>query len=285
MAGSAKRERQLARERYLRQQEHRQQVAARRRRRQMVATVAFVVVAVVAGVVALGLLLGGDGGEDVTATPKDAGSASPTPTATSPSPSPSTTEGSGCTYSKTEEPAAKDVGLPAYDESDADRYREPFTATVVTDQGDITIEMAATDAPCTTNSFRHLATENYFDSTPCHRLTTDNIFVLQCGDPTGEGSGGPGYQFGVENAPADGMYPAGTVAMARTSEPGSNGSQFFLVYEDTQLPDPNGYTVFGRITEGLDVVTAVAEAGVEGGEGDGKPAQPVTIENVRVGAA
>ncbi len=145
--------------------------------------------------------------------------------------------------------------------------------------------MAAAKAPCTTNSFRHLATSGYYDNTSCHRLTTDNIFVLQCGDPTGSGSGGPGYQFGVENAPADGKYPAGTVAMARTQDPGSNGSQFFLVYKDTELPDPDGYTIFGTITKGLDVVQKVADAGVEGGGGDGDPAQKVTIESVTVGKA
>jgi peptidyl-prolyl cis-trans isomerase B (cyclophilin B) len=108
--------------------------------------------------------------------------------------------------------------------------------------------------------------------------------VLQCGDPTGSGSGGPGYQFGEENLPADAEnnYPAGTVAMANAG-PGTNGSQFFLVYEDTTLPP--SYTVFGTITEGLDVVRTVAEAGVEGGGGDGAPAQPVSIERVEIGKA
>jgi len=179
---------------------------------------------------------------------------------------------------------AEDVGLPAYDAADPETYREPFTATLTTDQGDVVVEMAAAEAPCTTNSFRHLATEKYFDDTSCHRLTTGGIFVLQCGDPTGSGSGGPGYQFPEENVPAeeDANYPAGTVAMANAG-PGTNGSQFFLVYEDTTLPP--GYTIFGTITEGLDVVRAVAEKGVDGGGGDGKPAQPVTIERVRLGTA
>jgi peptidyl-prolyl cis-trans isomerase B (cyclophilin B) len=164
-------------------------------------------------------------------------------------------------------------------------YRKPFTMTVTTDRGPITIAMAADKAPCTSNSFRHLATAKYFDNTTCHRLTTVNLFVLQCGDPTGQGSGGPGYQYGVENAPADGTYPAGTVAMARTSDPGSNGSQFFLVYKETKLPDPNGYTIFGTITKGLDVVQKIAAAGVAGGGGDGAPAQKVTIKTVTVGKA
>lgn len=281
MAGSVKRERQLARERYERQQARRQQLAARRRRNQQVGAVVLSLLLVAGGVVALTFFLGG--GESNVAT-KDTSDPAATGVA-SPTPSASATDGSGCTYSATEAEAATDAGLPPYDVARADSYREPFTATLVTNRGDITIDMAADVAPCTTNSFRHLAGSGYFDGTSCHRLTTANIFVLQCGDPTGAGTGGPGYQFGVENPPADGTYPAGTVAMARTSDPGSNGSQFFLVYEDTELPDPSGYSVFGTITEGLDIVQAVAEDGVEGGGGDGAPLQPVTIERVRLGTA
>ena len=161
-------------------------------------------------------------------------------------------------------------------------YKKPFTATIATDQGDVVVDMAAAKAPCTTNSFKHLAQAKYFDGTSCHRLTTENIYVLQCGDPTGQGSGGPGYQFGEENLPAEGQnnYPAGTVAMANAGA-GTNGSQFFLVYKDTTLP-PN-YTIFGNITDGLDVVQKVAAKGVEGGGNDGAPAQKVTIKNVTVG--
>ncbi len=283
MAGSAKRERQLARERYERQQARRQEAAARRRKLQQGGAVALAVIAVVGGVVALGLALGGDDDSTVgtrdTSSPTATASQSPSPTST-----PSATEGAGCTYSTDAREASKDVGVPPYDADEPERYTQPFTATLVTDRGEITVDMAAADAPCTTNSFRHLATEGYFDGTSCHRLTTSNIFVLQCGDPTGSGSGGPGYQFAEENLPADAEnnYPAGTVAMANAG-PGTNGSQFFLVYDDTTLP-PN-FTIFGTISEGLDVVTTVAEAGVEGGGGDGAPAQPVSIESVRIGKA
>jgi len=284
VAGSAKRERQLAREHYERQQARRAARAAKRRRTNQLTAVAIAILVIVAAVWVLNENVGG---EDVT-TANPESSASPSASATpsdSPTPSPSaSTAGAGCTYTKSGE-ASKDVGLPAYDATKPAEYRKPFTATVATDQGDIVIDMNAAKAPCTTNSFRHLAEQKYFDDTSCHRLTTGSIFVLQCGDPTASGSGGPGYQYGVENAPADGVYPAGTVAMARTSDPGSNGSQFFLVYEDTELPDPNGYTIFGTITEGLDVVQKVADAGVEGGGGDGAPAQPVTIESVTVGKA
>ena len=281
VAGSARREKQLAREHYERQQARRQAAQARRRKLQQGAAVLVAVLLVAAGVVALAITQ--DDGDDSTVATKskdkDTASASASPSA---SPSPSATEGAGCTYSKTPEPASKDAGLPTYDVDKPASYRKPFTATLRTDQGPVTIEMAAAEAPCTTNSFRHLATEGYFDGTSCHRLTTGGIFVLQCGDPTGTGSGGPGYQFGEENLPADeeANYPAGTVAMANAGA-GTNGSQFFLVYEDTTLPPD--YTVFGTITKGLDLVSAVAEAGVEGGGQDGKPAQPVTIERVRIG--
>jgi peptidyl-prolyl cis-trans isomerase B (cyclophilin B) len=278
VAGSAKRERQLAREHYERQQARRRESADRRRKLQQGGAIALAVALVIGGVVALALALNGN--EESTVATKGADSPTPTSEATS-SPSPSATEGAGCTYSKTGEPAAKDVGIPSYDASHPEQYERPFTATLVTNRGDVTIEMATAEAPCTTNSFRHLADEGYFDGTSCHRLTTSNIFVLQCGDPTGSGSGGPGYQFGEENLPADGEnnYPAGTVAMANAGS-GTNGSQFFLVYEDTTLPPD--YTIFGTVTKGLDVVQAVAEAGVEGGGGDGTPAKPVTIESVRI---
>jgi peptidyl-prolyl cis-trans isomerase B (cyclophilin B) len=281
VAGSAKRERQLAREHYERQQARRAERAAKRRRSKQLTTVAIAVLVILAAVWVLNEQVGG--GDTTASTTNPKASTKPTPSA-SPTPSPSaSTPGAGCTYTKSGE-AAKDVGLPAYDVEKAASYRKPFTTTVKTDQGNIVIDMAADKAPCTTNSFRHLAEVKYFDGTSCHRLTTDNIYVLQCGDPTGTGSGGPGYQFGEENKPAEGQnnYPAGTVAMANAGS-GTNGSQFFLVYKDTTLPPD--YTIFGTITEGLDVVQKVADAGVEGGGGDGAPAQKVTIKSVTVGKA
>lgn len=155
------------------------------------------------------------------------------------------------------------------------------TATVATTCGDIVLELAAADAPQTVASFRFLAEQGYWDGSPCHRLTTAGIFVLQCGDPTGTGRGNPGYGYGIENAPGDGQYPPGTLAMARTMDPNSNGGQFFVVYQPTQLPtDDGGYSIFGQVTEGLDIVEAVAAQGVEGGAGDGAPAQPISILSV-----
>ena len=282
MAGSAKRERQLAREHYERQQARRAERASKQRRNRVATGVAIAVLVLVAAVSVLSTQLGG-GDDTVTAgstsSPSASAPASATPT---PTPTPSATAAAaGCTYTKSGT-AAKDVGLPAYDVKKAASYKKPFTATIATDQGDVVVDMDAAKAPCTTNSFKYLAQAKYFDGTSCHRLTTENIYVLQCGDPTGQGSGGPGYQFGDENLPAEGQnnYPAGTVAMANAGA-GTNGSQFFLVYKDTTLP-PN-YTIFGNITDGLDVVQKVAAKGVEGGGNDGAPAQKVTIKNVTVG--
>ncbi len=161
-----------------------------------------------------------------------------------------------------------------------------WTSTLTTSAGDITLELDGAAAPQAVATFVTLAQARFFDGTDCHRLTTAGIYVLQCGDPTGTGGGGPGFSFGpIENAPADDVYPAGTIAMARRSNDGASmGSQFFLVYQDSTIPSDaaGGYTVLGRITSGLDAVRAVADAGVAGGASDGAPATPVTIEGVEV---
>ncbi len=158
-----------------------------------------------------------------------------------------------------------------------------WVATVATNCGDITLHLDGNAAPQTVSSFIFLSQHGFFDNSPCHRLTTGGIYVLQCGDPTGVGSGGPGYSFGIENAPKSGDYPTGTVAMARSSSPDSNGSQFFLVYQDTKLPtDAGGYSIFGTVSGGLGIVKALAQAGVAGGQPDGAPAQPISILGVTV---
>ncbi len=152
-------------------------------------------------------------------------------------------------------------------------------ATLSLTGGDVVISMDRSKTPCTVGSFVHLAQSGYFDQTKCHRLTTaDSLKVLQCGDPSGTGSGGPGYSFADETNPAM-TYPAGTVAMANAGA-NTNGSQFFLVYADSQLPPD--YTVFGKITGGLEVLTKIAAAGVSDGSQDGAPASPVTISKVTV---
>ena len=153
--------------------------------------------------------------------------------------------------------------------------------SIITNLGEIVIETFPDKAPLTVNALASLAQDNYFNNTICHRLTTEGIFVLQCGDPTGTGAGGPDFNIPDENLPQpiENNYPAGTVAMANAG-PGTSGSQFFLVYQDTTL-GPN-YSIWGKITKGLQIVQSVASQGVNGGGSDGAPAQSVTIESVAV---
>ncbi|MBF6468926.1 peptidylprolyl isomerase [Nocardia beijingensis] len=154
-----------------------------------------------------------------------------------------------------------------------------YTATLATNCGAVTIALDAARAPRTVNSFVFLAGEQYFDHTKCHRITTEGIYVLQCGDPTATGMGGPGYQFPDENL-AGATYPAGTIAMANAG-PGTNGSQFFVVYRDAPLPP--SYTPFGRVTAGMDVLTSIAAAGVKDGSSDGEPTAGVVLDSVSTG--
>lgn len=180
-----------------------------------------------------------------------------------------------CSYPTGGSPA-KEVDPP----SSAAPSEGEVEATLATSAGEITATLDAAAAPCAVHSFVSLAEQGYFDDTSCHRLTTQGIFVLQCGDPTGSGSGGPGYSFGDE-VTGDESYPAGTLAMANAG-PDTNGSQFFLVYEDTQLPPL--YTVFGQMEEsGTEVVQEIAREGTDGGAPDGPPATEVVIESATVG--
>ena len=160
-----------------------------------------------------------------------------------------------------------------------------FIATVITSCGAITVELDGAKAPQTVASFLSLAKSGYWVDSPCHRLTTTApLFVLQCGDPTGTGSGTPGYGYGVENAPASFIYPSGTLAMARTSDPNSNGGQFFIVYKQTVLNDPTGYSIFGKITSGMDIVDKIAAAGAGAADANQNtaPLQPISILAVNV---
>jgi peptidyl-prolyl cis-trans isomerase B (cyclophilin B) len=166
---------------------------------------------------------------------------------------------------------------------DAPPAIEPATgtasATIELTGGTVGIDLDRPATPCTVGSFVHLAQAGYFDDTQCHRITASaSLAVLQCGDPSGTGGGGPGYSFADETSP-DMVYPAGTVAMANAG-PDTNGSQFFLVYEDSMLPPD--YTVFGTVTEGLDVLQGIAAKGITGGGRDGAPVDPVTISSVTV---
>lgn len=151
------------------------------------------------------------------------------------------------------------------------------SAAIATSVGDLNVVLDGKVRPCTVNSFLSLAKQGYFDDTSCHRLTTDGIWVLQCGDPTGTGTGGPGYSFADELTGQE-TYPAGTLAMANAG-PNTNGSQFFVVYKDSPLPP--AYAVFGQLdSASIRVVQKVAAGGTDNGGPDGAPKTPVTITGV-----
>jgi peptidyl-prolyl cis-trans isomerase B (cyclophilin B) len=148
--------------------------------------------------------------------------------------------------------------------------------------GKVTITLDRTKAPCTVNSFVSLADQGYFDNTKCHRLSDSGIFILQCGDPTGTGKGGPGYEFANETDGTE-TYTEGTVAMANAG-PGTNGSQFFLVWADsTSLDKIPNFTIFGKMNKASrDVVASMAEEGQDGRnpDGTGRPNNPSEIVRV-----
>jgi peptidyl-prolyl cis-trans isomerase B (cyclophilin B) len=274
---------------------HSARTAYRRRRRAMFA-IPVAAAAVVAVPVALSLaprgdgasLVPADGGSVVAATPSPPGCTAsggavciPAP-ARSPASEPTNGAATTCSYRQTSPDAAtlryrqttagRKVGLPP-----ATPGALPVGATLHTIRGDISIALRPETA-CTVNSFVHLVEHHYYDDTPCFRLTTAGIYVLQCGDPSATGSGGPGYAYDDEHLSGT-TYPAGTVAMAN-SGPDSNGSQFFLVYKDTQLDA--SYTVFGHITSGLDVVTEIAAKGSTPAS-DGQPNVAVDVQSVTIG--
>jgi peptidyl-prolyl cis-trans isomerase B (cyclophilin B) len=202
---------------------------------------------------------------------------------------PSAAVGANCQYPPSADAASKSAAKPQNGKIATDPAEVGLT--IVTNQGRIGLQLAMNESPCTVNSFVTLAQNSFFDNTECHRLTTARaLSVLQCGDPKGDGTGGPGYKFAdeyptVQYPPGEPalkqpvVYPRGTLAMAN-SGPGTNGSQFFLVYRDSLLPP--AYTIFGKINEaGLTVVDKIASAGVSGGGDDGQPNTEVTITSAR----
>jgi peptidyl-prolyl cis-trans isomerase B (cyclophilin B) len=161
-----------------------------------------------------------------------------------------------------------------------------FTGELKLNRGTLGVQLDGTKAPQAAAVFKSLAGSGYYKGVSCHRLTiADNFGVLQCGSKTGDGRGDPAYTWGpLENTPAGNKYPAGTIAVARTGGNAyGNGTQFFIVYKDTVIPADaaGGYTVVGKVTSGLDVVTKIAAAGLKKGENatDGAPAEPVTIDS------
>jgi len=185
----------------------------------------------------------------------------------------------------------KDVGTPPANAPNVGKA----TMTMDTNLGAITATVDLSKAPCTGEAFTYLASKKFWDNTKCHRLVTEGIKVLQCGDPTAtgkgwresDGSGGPSFRYAEENLPTNAKptYPKGTIAMAKTSAPSSTGSQYFIVYADTELPAD--YTVLGTITKGLDIVETVAKAGTDNanGQGDGHPKKEIDIKTLTMAAA
>ncbi len=282
--------------RKLERQLERRAQQAKRRRIFLIAAGSIVAVAVIA-VVVIAIVNTKHEHKSNTAATTTPGSSpettSPTTGQTGPVPplppfKPSADLGANCQYPASPEPAAKSVKPPRTGKIPTDPAQ--VSASMVTNQGRMGLMLANNESPCTVNSFASLIGQGYFNNTKCHRLTTSpTLGVLQCGDPKGDGTGGPGYQFGNEyptdqyppndpKAQEPVLYPRGTLAMANAG-PGTNGSQFFMVYKDSELPPQ--YTVFGTIQpDGLATLDKIAKAGVAGGGDDGAPASEVTITSL-----
>jgi cyclophilin family peptidyl-prolyl cis-trans isomerase len=281
---TAKQRRQAA-QRHLQRQLERRAELARKRRRTMGIVATVVAVLVVVGAV---LLINNVGGGDDSAAAQPSGSTTPTTSAPTTSAAAATTNPDGtiaCTYTPdtSRNPDLKDVGTPPNPERTP--TQSTSTLRMSTNQGDLTLTLDRTKAPCAAASFAYLAEKKFFDGSTCHREVNQPTFgVLQCGDPTGTGKGGPTYKFAEEVTP-DTKYPRGTIAMAKSSAPNSTGSQFFLCFTDTQLPPE--YTVVGTVDEaGLAVLDKIAKAGNDGSfeaqAGGGKPKIPVEVKSISV---
>lgn len=271
---------------------------AKRRRALVIAGCVVAAAAVVAAIVVL-VINDKNKHKSSTASPATTASSAPASTTTPPTettppvapmPSfkPSANLGANCQYPASADPATKPVKPPHSGKVPTDPAT--VSASMVTTEGNIGLLLENNESPCTVNSFASLAGQAYFNNTKCHRLTTSaTLAVLQCGDPKGDGTGGPGYQFANEyptdQYPAKDpklqqavLYPRGTLAMANAG-PGTNGSQFFLVYKDSELPPQ--YTVFGKIQDdGLATLDKIAKGGIGGGGEDGPPAVDVTIKSL-----
>jgi peptidyl-prolyl cis-trans isomerase B (cyclophilin B) len=280
--------RETAKRKLERQLERRAEQARKRR----IATIAGSVVAAVLVIGAVVTFVVTRDSSDTTAsaqtsTPATSGAAQPAANGQLPAFAPPAGLGADCQYPASGE-ASKKVNPPRTGQVPTEPAE--VSVSMSTNQGNLGLLLDNAKAPCTVNSFASLAQQGYFNDTPCHRLTTSpTLSVLQCGDPTGKGTGGPGYKFANEyptnqyqqDNPAlqeAVLYPRGTIAMANAG-PDTNGSQFFLVYQDSQLPP--GYTVFGKIDEtGLATLDKIAQAGVAGGGADGAPAGEVQVKSI-----
>lgn len=195
------------------------------------------------------------------------------------------------TFSQTPQPSISGKPNPVTVPDAALSECRDWNGTMKINNAELGIKLFGKQAPQAVANFVDLASLSFFADNNCHRLVTSGIYVLQCGDPNGDGTGGPGYSFGpLENTPvaSEGKVPTykkGVLAMARTGNSGSSmGSQFFIVYKDSQIPNDaaGGYTVFGEITSGLDKLDSVFNGGVVGGGTDGKPKVKAVIKSITV---
>jgi peptidyl-prolyl cis-trans isomerase B (cyclophilin B) len=288
-----KQRREAERRHLERQLRNRRVREAKRRKVTLITSVALTIVLIGAIVVTVVLLgSGNDNNKTASASSSSAsasGSASATTSAStsasaSASASTSAAPSYPCSWTKdTASKAAKKVSVPS---TTTPPKTGVVTVSVKTTQGPMTFTLNRAGSPCTVASFLSLVAQKFYDATPCHRLVTTGIYVLQCGDPTGTGSGGPGYTV-PDEATGHEAYPAGTIAMARTQAAHSGGSQFFIVFKDSPNLAQNlgalQYTVFGKVSAGLSVVTKVAAKGSDNsnGSGDGKPKLPISISTMR----
>ena len=291
-------QRRATAKRKLERQLERRAKQARTRRILVIAGGVIASLAVIAAVVATVVISNNDhkrntatatSSTNASSSPESSMPGAPTPQAAPLPPfQPPANVGANCQYPASQDKAAKPVKPPRTGKIPTDPAQ--VSVSMVTDQGHVGLMLANNESPCTVNSFASLIGQGFFNNTKCHRLTTSpDLAVLQCGDPKGDGTGGPGYQFANEY-PTDQyppndpklkqpvVYPRGTLAMANAG-PNTNGSQFFLVYKDSQLPPD--YTVFGKIQDdGLATLDKIAKAGVSGGADDGPPATEVTIKSM-----
>ncbi len=290
MTSNRDRQRAAARARLEREMADRAERSASRRRRNttIAATAGGLVVLLGVAWLVIVLTKGDDDKKGAEAAASSSASAAPT----------------SCTWLPLVDPSAspapeipkevKDVGTPP---TSGEPRTGSQTMTMDTSVGTIKIKVDTANAPCAAASFTYLASKKFFDDSKCHRLVTQSIYVLQCGDPSGTSLGGPTYRYAEENLPT-GRRPAyteGMVAIAKTQNPASSGSQFFIVYKDIESLSAD-YTVLGRVTEGLDLVKKVAEAGTvpdpaasgdpaAAASGDGAPKTEVKIKTLTMSPA
>ena len=282
MSSIKDRQRQAARARLEKEMAERAQAARKRRQRRAIIGSALAVVVIAGGAIWIITAL-----RDDKPSTNSASSAPPGTVACEWTPETAPPPGQ-------QGPKIVDVGTPGPNAPNTGKD----TLTIDSTLGPITASVDKSKTPCTAAAFEYLASKKFWDGTKCHRMTTQGIKVLQCGDPSAkgkgyrqtDGTGGPSFRYKEENLPTNpaggtAPYPVGAIAMAKTQQPGTTGSQFFIVYGETQLPPD--YTLLGTIDKGMDVVNKVAKGGVDdaNGPGDGHPKTEIGIKTLTMTAA